>query len=649
MGLTKYQAALFSFFPALLLVGSISLTATSCGTAAVVDETIFDKVPNANAVPKPENFDAWKSVWTGDWVVGLKNIPEVENLDTRTLKQKIIQQFTQNFAFKNSHRNDALSLLNSQISTEIVPLFTEKYRPPQSEEILSFAKIRVSNHTFVMSKLMGFTNIFPVSQISEKSSVNLLWETLQSLEEVQWAEPELLSELYQDPNPQPTSSYTPYAELSYPRIRETFATFRGAETFQYVADNNVAPERQIVVGVIDTGIDHSHDKLKDQMFRNPYELEDGIDNDNDGYTDDLIGIDASLEVGDVDTGPQPIPGTADIGGPGAECDRSNGDKCGHGTHVAGIIAAKSIGSQGPLGVCQMCKLFSFRATHRKEVNGQVLELNDGIRDLSQIRALAYILRFRDLATDKPFIKVVNMSLGKYFRSRSIGYLVRLLSDNDVLVVAAAANNNTETPSYPAAFSSVLSVCALSVEKTSALGGGRGAFAKARFSNFGDWVDICAPGEKILSTFPGNLDFIEDGTSQATPIVAGAAGYLMSHNAGLSAKQTAVVLKNFANANAVYSDPANADFKGKVKDNSLYFFLGYGALDLLNSFQGARGGGTPNFIAVEPKKVGQQVTSGCVISSLAGTGAIPLWHSTMSVPFLLFGFLSLVTLFRKLKR
>ncbi|MGM7702788.1 S8 family peptidase [Pseudalkalibacillus sp. Hm43] len=182
------------------------------------------------------------------------------------------------------------------------------------------------------------------------------------------------------------------------------------------------------------------------------------------------------------------------------------DLNGHGTHVAGIAAAVTRNAIGVAGL----------AINPKIMNIKVLDDN-GIGFFSDIAS--GILN----ATDNG-AKVINMSLSGPTASATVQNAVVYAANNDVILVAAAGNDNTSAQYYPAAYAQVISVAAVDQND-----------AKASFSNFGaSWVDVAAPGVDILSTLPitanstGQTDYgTLSGTSQSAPFVSGLAALMAS--------------------------------------------------------------------------------------------------------------------------
>ncbi|MDQ0851285.1 thermitase [Arthrobacter sp. B3I9] len=189
--------------------------------------------------------------------------------------------------------------------------------------------------------------------------------------------------------------------------------------------------------------------------------------------------------------------------------KTNEDKYGHGTHVAGIIAAVANNTEGVAGVCPDCKILAGKVLNDSGA-GFTSDLVDGINWAVGAGA-----------------KVINMSLAVR-ASRTLETAVNNAWKKGVVLVAAAGNTGSQTMMYPGAYQNVIAVGA--TDNTD---------AKASFSTFGPWVDVAAPGVSVYSTFP-NHDFvlatqsgrsqgydIGSGTSMATPVVAATAALVWS--------------------------------------------------------------------------------------------------------------------------
>lgn len=189
------------------------------------------------------------------------------------------------------------------------------------------------------------------------------------------------------------------------------------------------------------------------------------------------------------------------------------DNYGHGTHVAGIVAATNNNTRGVAGVCPGCSILSGKVLSDSGT-GTTSGLANGIDWAAANGA-----------------KVINMSLAVR-ASRTLEIAVNKAWNKNVVLVAAAGNGNSQTKIYPGAYSNVIAV-----------GATDNADAKASFSTYGaSWVDIAAPGAAVFSTFPNhesvlagtgkkrslNYD-IGDGTSMASPVVAATVALAWSRN------------------------------------------------------------------------------------------------------------------------
>lgn len=248
----------------------------------------------------------------------------------------------------------------------------------------------------------------------------------------------------------------------------------------------------IIVGVVDTGVDYTHPDLAANIWTNDAEIpNNGIDDDLNGVVDDYYGFNASEGNGD------PM------------------DDHSHGTHVAGTIAAAGNNSQGVVGVNWNLKIMPLK----------FLSASGGGTTQGAIEAIEYAIEMKNRGVN---IRVLNNSWGGSGYSQALEDAVEAANEAGILFVAAAGNSaadNDSLPSYPANFNvpNVISVAA--VDRNGNL---------ASFSNYGlNTVHLAAPGVDILSTVPGASYSSFDGTSMATPHVAGVAGLVLSNESSLN--------------------------------------------------------------------------------------------------------------------
>ena len=169
------------------------------------------------------------------------------------------------------------------------------------------------------------------------------------------------------------------------------------------------------------------------------------------------------------------------------------DQNGHGTHVAGIIAATMDNGRGGAGIAPNVKILNVRVLD-EEGSGDSATIARGIQAAVDKRA-----------------DVINMSLGGYFYNSSYAAAVKRAVDAGICVVAAMGNDGSNTMCYPAGYPGVIAV-----------GAADRSGNRAYFSNWGPWLDVSAPGYRILSTSKEGVYDYEymSGTSQATPVVSG---------------------------------------------------------------------------------------------------------------------------------
>lgn len=258
----------------------------------------------------------------------------------------------------------------------------------------------------------------------------------------------------------------------------------GADIAAEAAWDLTTGSTNVIVAVIDTGIRYTHRELETQMWQNPGEIPDnGIDDDDNGYVDDVFGIDATQETGD------PM------------------DNDGHGTHVAGTIGAAANDGNPHVGVAWQVRLMACKFIG-----------DDGFGSTSDaIQCIDYAVEHG--------ARISNNSWGGGPFSQALFDAIRRARDRGMLFVAAAgneSNDNDRNPSYPASYQldNIISVAAIDRKDN-----------LADFSNYGQRsVHLGAPGVEIFSSISGfdaNYDFY-DGTSMAAPHVSGVAALVAAY-------------------------------------------------------------------------------------------------------------------------
>jgi thermitase len=347
-------------------------------------------------------------------------------------------------------------------------------------------------------------HLFATNYLVTTPNAKLLASILNDNRNVQSTQLNFISEKSKLPKIKKVKMNSPMDKSAYfndPQVGRVWA-FRDAK------DNGVSVEKSyqsplnvnkedIIVAVVDTGVDYNHEDLKNIMWKNENEIEgNGIDDDGNGYIDDIYGIDPLSD--DTD----PMASHA------------------HGTHVAGTIAAEQNNRTGIAGIASQVKIMAIRT---------VPDSSDET-DADVVESFLYAA--------KHGARIINCSFGK--RNNEGGMIVNETIDHigktyKTLVIAAAGNDyGRDIDSrlvYPASFPSDYLMVVASTTKSGGL---------SWFSNIGKKnVDVAAPGSGVYSTTPGNSYGNMSGTSMASPTTAGVAAEVLSHFPNLDA----VSLKN----------------------------------------------------------------------------------------------------------
>jgi subtilisin family serine protease len=264
----------------------------------------------------------------------------------------------------------------------------------------------------------------------------------------------------------------------------------GADISATLAWATTTGSNKVVVAVLDSGVDYTHEDLAQNMWVRPANLAPYQDNEL-GTADDLNGFNA------IDNSADPM------------------DENGHGTHCAGIIGAEGENDLGIAGVNWKVQIMPLKFMNA----GGFGTTKDAVE------AINYVIDRKKAGVN---VRIISASWGSTQKSRALEDVIRKAYENDILFVAAAGNasvNNDRSPHYPSSYNvpNVLSVAAL--DRNDQL---------AKFSNYGvKSVAIGAPGVDILSTWLGNAYEEKSGTSMATPVVAGVAALIVAENPRIS--------------------------------------------------------------------------------------------------------------------
>ncbi|QQS36217.1 MAG: S8 family serine peptidase [Ignavibacteriales bacterium] len=285
---------------------------------------------------------------------------------------------------------------------------------------------------------------------------------IKNLSDVEWAEPKFVYELDFIPNdPEYASMYN----LSKIQASLAWDVTQG--------------DTSVVIGIVDTGVDWDHPDLAANIWRNWDEIPgNGIDDDNNGFIDDIRGWDFGGLTGTPDNNPME-------------------DRPDHGTHVAGISSAVTNNGIGIASIGFKSRLMAIK-TIRDDVRGP-----NGPSVLFGYEGIVY-------AVDNG-AKIINCSWGGSGYSIFGQEIVNYATSNGALVVAAAGNSGGESSHFPSGYDNVLSVASTT-----------SGDIKSSFSTYGTTVDVSAPGSTIYSTWQNDTYTFISGTSMASPLTAGLA-------------------------------------------------------------------------------------------------------------------------------
>lgn len=341
---------------------------------------------------------------------------------------------------------------------------------------------------------------------NQETQINTI-QSIHNWTSVYYAEPNFIRELRRTPNDPGFGQQWGHENTGQvvnpgipPALPGLFPGTLDADTDATNAWDTLVGNPNTIIAIIDTGVDYRHPDLAANIWTNPGEIPDSIDNDGNGYIDDIFGWDF------------------------ADGDNDPDDDDGHGTHVAGIAAAVGNNGIGVAGVNWNSKIMSIKAG------------NPGFTSSAISGAQLYIAKMRSQYGMN--IVVSNNSYGASGVPFSFVEFdaITVASNAGIPFVTAAGNaavNNDTIPDYPSTYLVNGLISVASTDNNDEL---------STFSQYGlTTVDLAAPGEQILSTVPPfyNPPFLYDyfdGTSMASPMVAGAVGLLRSFDPSLTVTQ-----------------------------------------------------------------------------------------------------------------
>ena len=322
---------------------------------------------------------------------------------------------------------------------------------------------------------------------------------LSKLKDVEWVEPYYIYKTTLEPND--------------PRYQDGTQWYLDSISVSKAWDITTGSE-DIIIAIIDTGVDWDHPDLAANIWNNEDEIAgNGIDDDNNGYIDDIRGWDFGGTDGTPDNNPE-------------EDDPT------HGTEVAGFASAVTNNGIGIAGIGYRCKLMAVKVSQANLGRTNIVYGPEGIAYAAEKGA-----------------KVINCSWGGAPYSNYLQSVINYATSLGALVISSADNDNSNEPTYPSSYYNVLSV-----------GGIDSNNVKYNASNYGATVDLVAPATGGMYTTQQNDTYItgKSGTSYSSPIVAGIAGLVFSEFDNYTPQQIAEQIR--VNTDDIYDVSDNSGYK-----------------------------------------------------------------------------------------
>ena len=325
----------------------------------------------------------------------------------------------------------------------------------------------------------------------------------------------------------PSLRIEPDAVVSVSQVYDVYTEVPRATVSGFLAYNYEAPSALPVnVVVIDTGLDLTHEDIQGNVSINANEIPgDGLDNDGNGLIDDYQGYDF------------------------AEGDSDPSDTQGHGSHVSGIIAARTGNNAGIAGssLHNSIRVCPCKVTPDGAGEGFISAI---------VQAINYAIEMLPIMNPTQTTHIINISMGTSVPTATLRESIIRAADKNIIIVAAAGNLASSARIYPAAYDDAVSVASVEVNGV-----------KSAFSNYGSTIDIAAVGSNVVSLYPHSLtDGSDDvpyrilnGTSMATPFVAGAMALALTQNTSLTPSQIKGVFYNTVTTGGLGGDTASGNF------------------------------------------------------------------------------------------
>ena len=282
----------------------------------------------------------------------------------------------------------------------------------------------------------------------------------------------------------------------------------------------ISASHDVIVGILDSGIDYTHADLLDAIYHNTADPVNGIDDDGNGLIDDEMGYNFyQFSLGAGNANPMDI--------------------FGHGTHIAGIIGATAGNHKGIAGLNPKAKLLNVAFINRNGIGTQ----SDA----------AFAVRY---AVDQG-ARILNCSWGYSSYNTILREAIEYAIEKGAIIIAAGGNSNTSDPEYPAGFDQVWGVASINTDYT-----------RSTFSNWGNHILFSEFGKTIYSTIPNGYGY-KSGTSQSAAVLSGIVSKILSYNPNLTRDQIQTILRQSSSLASKDNDLGY----GYIKASSLAESLG----------------------------------------------------------------------------
>ena len=416
-------------------------------------------------------------------------------------------------------KNAAIQPGYNMVPNEILIKFKDGVNENSKSGVLG--KITGKHKEKILTKAMGNAGDKQgINLVSIPGTVDDALAAVKDLPEVEYAEPNYIYTI------QVTSNDTYYMNGSLWGMYGTGTTpanqFGSQAGMAWAAGHTGSDD--VYVGIIDEGYMYSHVELAENAGKNPGEIQDGIDNDENGYIDDIYGWDFVSNDNTVFDG--------------------LGDD--HGTHIAGIIGAVGGNGKGVAGVCWHVKLLS----------AKFFSDDNGGTTANAIKAVDYFTDLKTRKNNPVNVVATNNSWSGGGFSKALKDAIERANKADILFIASAGNgkfggiDTQSNPIYPSGYTNDNVIAVASINSNGEL---------SAFSNYAQKnVDLAAPGENIWSCVPMLYDNqiqsglnTYDGTSMASAFVTGAAAlYASTHHNAKAFKIKAAILDGAIKTNSL---------------------------------------------------------------------------------------------------